>query len=329
MSTFTSKAIASPNIAFIKYWGNKDPELRIPANRSLSMTLGGLETETSVTLLEHGSDDKFILNGDDQTGDALVRVSRFLSNVRSLADRLEPAQVVSSNNFPSGAGIASSAAAFSALALAASTAYSLQLTPTELSMLARRGSGSAARSVFSGFVEMNTGSSDTEAFADTFLPGDYWQLHDWIAVVDSSHKMTGSTDGHAIADTSPLQPARVEDTDRRMEICKRALKERDFNTFAEIVEQDSNLMHAVMITSTPSLFYIQPASLMVMRNVRDWRHNGLNACYTVDAGPNVHVICTPEHAEEVERRLRSLEPVKSLIHAVPGTGVRLIDGISV
>jgi diphosphomevalonate decarboxylase len=155
MPTSTSKAVASPNIAFIKYWGNRDPELRIPANRSLSMTLGGLETETSVSLLEHGSNDKLILNGDDQTGEALLRVSRFLSNVRSLADRSEPALVLSSNNYPSGAGIASSAAAFSALALAASTAYSLRLSTTELSILARRGSGSAARSIFGGFVEMN------------------------------------------------------------------------------------------------------------------------------------------------------------------------------
>jgi diphosphomevalonate decarboxylase len=110
-----------------------------------------------------------------------------------------------------------------------------------------------------------------------------------------------------------------------MEICKGALKERDFTTFAEIVEQDSNLMHAVMITSTPSLLYLQPASLMVMRSVKAWRQEGVQACYTVDAGPNIHVICTPEHAEEVELRLRSMEPVKDLIHAVPGKGVHLVD----
>lgn len=323
MSASPAKAVASPNIAFIKYWGNRDHRLRIPANGSLSMTLGGLETETSVELIEPGVKDVLLLNGEELSGQALARVSTFLSVVRDLAGRSEAARVESTNNFPSAAGIASSASAFAALALAASRAYALDLNPVELSMLARRGSGSAARSIFGGFVEMKTGKSDSDAYASPFLPGDHWQLQDWVAIIDRSHKETGSSEGHLLAESSPIQSARVSDTKRRLELCKNALAERDFGAFAEVVEQDSNLMHAVMITSTPSLLYLQPTSLMIMRNVKAWRREGIQACYTIDAGPNVHVICTAAYSREVERRLREIEPVRDLIQAVHGQGARL------
>jgi diphosphomevalonate decarboxylase len=317
-------ANACPNIAFIKYWGNRDHHLRIPANGSLSMTLGGLITESSVELLEVGADDILTLNGEKKGGPELARVSSFLSVVREIAGRDEAARVESKNNFPTGAGIASSASAFSALALAASKAYSLDLTPRELSKLARRGSGSAARSIFGGYVEMKTGDSDAEAFATPFLPPDHWKLEDWVTVIDRSHKATGSSDGHLLADTSPIQSARVQDTQRRLEACKHALLNRDFANFAEVVEQDTNLMHAVMITSSPGLIYLQPASLMIMRAVQTWRREGIDACYTIDAGPNVHVICTSDHSQEVERRLRAIEAVSDLIHAYPGQAARLL-----
>jgi diphosphomevalonate decarboxylase len=320
-----STAIASPNIAFIKYWGNRDQGLRIPANASLSMTLGGLETRTSVTLLDPDSRDEFTFNGETQFGGSLERVSVFMDVVRSLSGRREAGRVESINNFPSGAGIASSAAAFAALAVAASAAYGMGLTETELSILARRGSGSAARSIFGGYVEMHTGESGMEAYASPLLDASHWPLDDWITIIDRSHKGTGSTDGHLLADTSPIQPARVQDAPRRIQQCKRALEERDFALFAEVVEQDSNLMHAVMITSTPSLLYLQPASLSVMRSVKAWRREGIEVCYTIDAGPNVHVICTPEHSPEVEKRLSSLEAVRDLIHARPGPAALLVD----
>ena len=179
------------------------------------------------------------------------------------------AAVESKNNFPIGAGIASSASAFAALSLAASTAAGLMLSERELSRLARSGSGSACRSIPGGFVEWQAGSRDEDSYAFTIAPPEHWELVDCIVIVSQAHKAVGSTAGHALALTSPIQPARVADAPRRLEICRQAILERDFQAFAEIIELDSNLMHAIMITSTPPLLYWQPATLAVMRLVQE------------------------------------------------------------
>lgn len=322
MDEIKAKAIASPNIAFIKYWGNFDQVLRIPANPSLSMTLGGLETSTHITLLEPGANDVLVLNGESVTGPPQARVTAFLDVVRSISNHAEGVRVESINNFPSGAGIASSAAAFAALSIAANSAFDLSLSPESLSRLARRGSGSAARSIFGGYVELSTGSRDEDSYAQQIFDADHWHLEDWIAVIDPDHKSTGSTEGHKLAETSPIQAARIDDTPRRVQICRNAIENRDFASFAEVVEQDSNLMHAVMITSEPSLLYLQPASLLLMQSIKSWRREGLHACFTIDAGPNVHVLCTAESSDEVERRLREFDVIRDLIHAVPGQGAQ-------
>ena len=316
-------ALAHPNIAFIKYWGDFDPCLRIPANGSLSMNLAGLETRTRVTFDPSLPADLLTVNGQVMSGAGLERVSEMLERVREMAGVRLHAQVESENNFPMGAGIASSASAFAALALAASRSAGLSLSEQELSRLARSGSGSACRSVPGGFVEWQAGQTDEESYAFSIAAPDHWDLVDCIVVVSQAHKPVGSTEGHALALTSPLQSARVADAPRRLEICRMAVCERDFEAFADIVELDSNLMHAVMITSTPPLLYWQPATVAVMRAVQDWRKQGLPVCYTIDAGPNVHVLCLGVQADEVERRLRGLQGVQDVLRARPGAAVRL------
>jgi len=317
-------AKANPNIAFIKYWGDFDPCLRIPANGSLSMNLAGLETRTQVTFDTTLRGDQLTVNGQAMGGEGLERVSELLDRVREMAGVQMFARVESENNFLMGAGIASSASAFAALALAASTAAGLRLSERELSRLARTGSGSACRSVPGGFVEWQAGQTDEESYAFSIAPAEHWDLVDCIVVVSQAHKPVGSTEGHALALTSPLQAARVADAPRRLDLCRRAICERDFEAFADIVELDSNLMHAVMITSTPPLLYWQPATVAVMRAVQDWRKDGLAVCYTIDAGPNVHVLCPGEQAGEVERRLWAIEGVQQVMTARPGGPVRLV-----
>ena len=219
----TSTAQAHPNIAFIKYWGNRDNTLRLPMNGSISMNLDGLTTRTTVSFQPSLSFDQLIINGHEVMGQGLDRVSYILDIVRGMANITERAEVMTENNFPSGAGIASSASAFAALALAGSKAAGLNLSEPELSRLARRGSGSASRSIPSGFVEWQVGTTDEDSMPSRLLEPDHWKLVDCIAVVSASHKKTGSTEGHSIAPTSPLQAARVADTPRRLEICRNAI----------------------------------------------------------------------------------------------------------
>jgi diphosphomevalonate decarboxylase len=326
MTTATAQAAA--NIAFIKYWGNRDNALRIPSNDSISMNLDGLFTRTTVTFSEDLKTDSLRIGSNVTgyvTGNGLKRVSLFLVLVRQMAGMNLHAEVVSENNFPSGAGIASSASAFAALALAASKAAGLDLSEAELSRLARRGSGSASRSVPSGFVEWQAGETDEDSYSFSIAPPEHWDLADCVAIVSAGHKKTGSTEGHALAPTSPLQAARVADAPRRLDLCRRAILERDFEAFAAVVELDSDMMHAVMMTSTPGLFYWQPASVAVMAAVREWRAKGVSVCYTVDAGPNVHVLCPREQAGGVESRLRELPRVQDVLVAGVGGPARIVS----
>ena len=326
MTTATAQAFA--NIAFIKYWGNRDNVLRLPMNGSISMNLDGLYTRTTVSFQPSLPYDELIINGHETAGAGRDRVSYILDLIREMANIRDSAEVMTENNFPSGAGIASSAAAFAALALAGSKAAGLDLSEPDLSRLARRGSGSAARSIPGGFVEWQAGESDDDSFAFSIAEADHWNLVDCVAVVSASHKKTGSTEGHSIAPTSPLQAARVADAPRRLDLCRNAILHCDFNAFASIVELDSDMMHAVMMTSTPALHYWKPASLEVMSKVRTWRVEGIPVCYTVDAGPNVHVICPETEAHLIDQRIREIPGVQNVLVARTGGPAILVNGKS-
>jgi diphosphomevalonate decarboxylase len=328
MNPYAATACASPNIALIKYWGNRDPSLRIPSNGSISMTLGGLECRTEVTFAADLSNDALFIDGQPTAGDALQRVSAHLDLVRHLSRMQLRARVDSWANFPAGAGLASSAAAFAALSLAATTAAGLDLDPQALSRLARRGSGSACRSLHGGFVEWFAGRADQESYAGPLVPADHWDLVDLIALVSHEPKAIGSSAGHALASTSPLQDARVADADRRLDICRRAILNRDFDALAEITELDSNLMHAVMLTSTPPLLYWLPATVEVLQAVLSWRRQGIPICYTIDAGPNVHCLTTAEAAADAAHRLEDVPGVDRVLACPPG-GPAHLAGTSV
>jgi len=175
-------------------------------------------------------------------------------------------------------------------------------------------------------VEWSLGTGDADSVAASIAPPEHWALADCIAVVSEAHKATGSTQGHTLATTSPLQAARVADAPRRLDLCRRALLDCDFDALALIVELDSDIMHAVMMTSVPGLHYWMPATLAVMSLVRSLRRSGLPACYTVDAGANVHVICPGEQAPKVEAELRKLAGVNDVLVAAVGGPAQLING---
>ncbi len=289
------------------------------------MNLGSLTTRTRVAFETSLEADQLVLGGDNMRGPILQRVSDTLDLVRQMAGIQECANVESENNFPMGTGIASSASAFAALSLAASTAAGLSLEEKALSRLARRGSGSASRSIPGGFVEWQVGGGDEESYAFSIASPEHWNLVDCVAIVSQEHKATGSVEGHAIAKTSPLQAMRIKQVPSHLDRCRDAIQQGDFEAFAEITEHDCNMMHAVMMTSSPSLIYWRPPTLAIMQAVRGWRSEGIPVCYTIDAGPNVHVICEDSYQDKVKALLEEIPGVNHVMLSGPGGPARLIE----
>lgn len=327
MFMFTATAVANPNIALIKFWGYSSPSLRLPANGSISMNLGALEAQTTVSFDPSLNADSLLLNGFTAPEPARLRVSSFLDNVRRLAHSQLFARVESTLNFPMSAGLASSAAGFAALSLAACAAAGLSLSETALSRLARLGSGSACRSVPGGFVEWQIGRGDQDSFAVSIAPQEHWALVDCVAVVQTEQKSVSSTEGHLLAVTSPLQAARVADAPHRLDRCRRAIRTHDFDALAAVTELDSNLMHAVMMTSTPPLFYWTAESITLMKKVPVWRAQGIPVFYTVDAGPNVHLLTQPDYVETLTKMVNDIPGIQQIIVSPPGGPARLLNAI--
>lgn len=316
-------ALAHPNIAFIKYWGNAHEELRLPANPSLSMNLAGLQTVTTVTFSDDFAADDLIVNDQRMIGPSLERVTTVLNLIRMQAGLHMPAQVESANNFPAGAGIASSASAFAALAVAGAAAAGLDLDEAGLSRLARRGSGSASRSVPGGFCQWLPGA-DESSVATSIAPPDYWDLRDVIVIVSQTHKAVGSSGGHRLAPTSSLQSARLAGVEARLATCREALLARNLATMGRVIEEDAIIMHAVMMSSQPPLYYWEPATMDIIHATLQWRDEGIPVYFTIDAGPNVHLICEATQADDIKARAAQLPGVQQVITSGPGGPARLI-----
>jgi len=323
-SYLSAEAVAHPNIALIKYWGNSDNRLRLPANGSISLNLHELETRTEVVLDSGLEADVLYINDEIQSGSALSRVKVFLDDIRIICGKTRFLKISSQNNFPSSAGIASSASAFAALAAAASCVYGMDLSEKHLSRLARRGSGSACRSIPDGITEWFAGTSDLDSYAVSIAPPEHWDLWDCIAITQSKPKKIGSTAGHQIAQSSPLQEARIADTPRRLDICRSAISQKDFDKLADITELDSNMLHAIMLTSEPPLMYWNAASIEIMHHVNHLRSKGVPCAYTLDAGPNVHIICLQTALKRLRKEIPEIKGLESMITSGIGEGVRLL-----
>ncbi len=325
MSTSKTTAIAHPNIAFIKYWGNRDARLRIPLNDSLSMNLGQLTTTTTVEFNARAKEDRVTIDGKEASDAARVRVVEQLDRVRATAKIDTHARVESKNNFPSGVGIASSASAFAALALAATRAAGLELSERELSILARQGSGSACRSVPTGFVEWIGGRTNDGSYAVSILPPEHWDLRDVIAVVSSEEKTIGSTEGHAAATTSLFLPERLNALPARLHRVRRSLIAKDLEGMGAEIEAEALELHLIAMTSRPPVFYWTPEMVRVIQCAQKWRADGLPVYFTLDAGPNVHLICEGKDAPQVEAFARAVQGVQQVYVNAPGEGARLGD----
>lgn len=319
---------AGSNIALIKYWGVADAQINLPLSNSISMTLDNAHTTTTIEWVPRSqlASDEITLDGARLDDRAARRLVNHLDRLRALAGSDERARVVSLNSFPMASGIASSASGFAALTAAGCAALGLPLDATRLSALARRGSGSACRSLFGGYVEWERGEDDATSVAHALYPASHWRLVDLVAIVSRAAKATSSEEGHRFAATSPLNAARIANVKSVLGDLRRAIAERNLHALGPLIEQDALCMHAVMMTGNPSLIYWNPATLEILRALRQWRESdGSMAWFTIDAGPNVHVICEPADAAEVETRLKTLPSVESVLINGPGEAPFTLD----
>ena len=320
-------ARACANIALVKYWGKRDAALNLPAAGSLSLALGALVTETTVGFDPELANDVIDLDGQPARADAAMRVTAFLDLVRAQTGVQIRARVTSKNEFPTASGLASSASGFAALALAATKAGGLDLQPRELSILARRGSGSAARSVFGGFVRMHAGVASEDAFAEPVETPLAQRVRMVIAVIGGGvPKQYASRDAmEHTARTSPLYRAWLELVPRDLEAAEGALARGDLEQLGTIAEANALAMHATALAARPGLVYWRPATLAVIGQVRGLRECGVAAWATIDAGPHVKVLTSEEDAPTLAMQLRDIDGVTAVTISAPGGPAAVVE----
>jgi diphosphomevalonate decarboxylase len=312
-------ARACANIALVKYWGKRDAALNLPAAGSLSLTLAALVTETTVELDAAATADSLSLDG--KSGD-VARTSAFLDLVRERVKVATRARVTSVNRFPTASGLASSASGFAALAVAATRAVGLELSPREMSILARRGSGSASRSIFGGFARMHAGDRDGDAYAEPIESPLVDRVRMVIAIVGGgAPKSYGSRDAmeHCAA-TSPLYTAWLDQVPRDLATAERALATGDLELLGTIAEANALAMHATALAARPAIVYWQPTTLAVLAAVRELRATGVAAWATMDAGPHVKVLTSVDDASRVASTVGSITGVTDVSISAAGPG---------
>ncbi|RDW57131.1 diphosphomevalonate decarboxylase MVD1 [Aspergillus mulundensis] len=325
---YRATTTAPVNIAVIKYWGKRDATLNLPTNSSLSVTLSQRSLRTLTTAscsANYPAADELTLNGKSQDIQSSKRTLACLASLRAHRQELEntdsslpklsalPLRIVSENNFPTAAGLASSAAGFAALVRAVADLYKLPQSPTELSRIARQGSGSACRSLMGGYVAWRAGelADGSDSLAEEVASQAHWpEMRALILVVSAEKKDVPSTTGmQTTVATSELFATRANAVvPARMTAIERAIQNRDFPTFAEITMRDSNGFHATCLDSWPPIFYMNDVSRAAVRLVHDINNAvGRNVCaYTFDAGPNAVIYYLEKDSEIVAGTFRSI-----------------------
>lgn len=320
MTTVTARA--HTNIALVKYWGKADTDLMIPQTNSLSLTLDHFYTDTTVAFDANLTTDLVTVNGQPLSTDASHKVRHVLDLVRQQSGETHFAHVTSVNHVPTAAGLASSASAFAALAGAASRAAGLQLSRSDLSRLARRGSGSATRSIFGGFVEWQAGSDDASSVAVPLQEKVDWPIAMVALVLDPHHKKVSSTQGmQSSVTTSPYYSAWKTVVADDLAVIKPAILARDFTTTGEILESNAMRMHALTLSANPPFSYLNGDTLTAMNTVHELRDAGIACYYTLDAGPNLKIFCQEDDLAAVTSRFAAQFGAEQVIVAHPGPGI--------
>lgn len=323
-----AKAKANTNIALIKYWGKRDNELILPMNSSISITLDGFYTITSVEFNENLKNDVFILNNKETEEKDQKKISKFLDVVRELSGTKLYAEVNSENKVPTAAGFASSASGFAALACASSKAAGLNLSERELSMLARRGSGSACRSIFGGYVKWEKGEklNGTDSYGIRLLSEKDWDISILSVMVASGKKKVSSREGmKRTVETSPFYSGWLDTVEKDIKIAEEAIRLKDFYSLGNIAEENALKMHATMLGAKPPVLYWEHGTLEVMGHIQNLRESGIPAFFTIDAGANVKVLCLKENENMIYESLLKLSSVMKVLVCHPGSGVSYLE----
>lgn len=313
------KARAHPNVALVKYWGKRDLPLNLPSVGSISLTLGGLFTEVTVQPSQQQRDE-YWSNGILVEGAALREVENFIDLFRAMAGMRESIVVRATSNFPVAAGLASSASTFAALTVALATFYGLDLPGERLSALARRGSGSACRSLWGGFVEWHRGESPdgSDSFASPLESPPNWPITVLVAITDPRPKPIVSRTGMVQSQSSPFYSVWVSEQEEDLREAREAIRTGSLEKLGAVAERNCLKMHAVAFTAQRPLVYWRPATLAAMETVWNLRAQGLPAYFTIDAGPQVKVLCPSEHKASVQAALAQTPGVREVLVCHPG-----------
>lgn len=316
-------AIAPANIAFIKYWGKKNDALRLPLNSSISMNLSGAFTTSTVEFSPDYSQDTVGMVGEEFSQKEQNRVITQLDVIRKFTGCNDYARIVTKNSFPKGTGAASSASGFAALTVAALHALSFSATEKEMTILARIGSGSACRSIPDGFVEWQSGEQSEDSYAYSLAPASHWELCDVLAIVSKEEKKVATTIGMEGINTSPFWKERIAGMPEKLQLVRKAIADKKLHELGKVIEEDAINMHAIMMTQDPPLFYWNDSTMRIIHTVRSLRAEGLSVYFTIDAGPNVHLICETKDESTVAKKITSISGVETVLlnHVTKGAHI--------
>jgi len=310
MNTDKVCSITNPSLALIKYWGKRKRGYNIPASTSIALSIGGLETRTAVSF---STKDHVAINGEVQD---IARYAPFFTILRKHLKIEKFFSAESENNFPTSAGLASSSSGFAALAMACTRLAGYDMSPGELSEIARYGSASAARSVFGGFVLFPAGAKR----ARQIYPPDYWpEIRIIVALIVKGPKDISSREAMKISrDSSPFFQNWVASSRPLVQQAVEALKDKDIEKLGKAMRLSYLRMHAVMLGGNPPVRYWLPDSIKAMRVCDNLRNQGIGAWETMDAGPQVKILCTADDADKIIQALETDIPGIEYLSAFPG-----------
>lgn len=320
-------AYAHTNIALVKYWGKRALELNLPATGSLSLTLDRFGTHTAVERIAADADE-LVLDGAVASAARTARVSAFVDRVRRATGDTARVRVTSRNDVPTAAGLASSASAFAALAMASAAEFGLEMDAGQLSGLARQGSGSASRSLFGGFAQWDRGEADdgADSIARAVRVKVGFDVRLIVVRCGEGEKPIGSTEGMVhTAKTSPYYPAWVDTHAADLDEARAALAAGDLEKLGDVMEFSTLKMHACALTARPGFWYLKPPTVAVLDTVKALRAAGAPVWFTMDAGPHVKVLTTPEQADAMAAKLAAVPGVRGVDVAAPGPAAHLVD----